>query len=311
MDINVIGLSGGYDGIVAAVLFNGKAQAPRGLQTTDVSPATITISNPRDRLVLSEWRDMNIAFAITEWLMLMTGDDSVDRIGWYAKNMYQFSSDGKTVDGAYGPRVAPHLGKLIARLSADPHSRHGVVTILKTEDFERPNPPCTISVQARNTHDAGVLHLDWITTMRSNDLIWGFTYDVFFWTMTQEWLALQLGVELGEYSHNVGSLHIYTERDARMLAARSWGLATHLPMPPMIDSSYEAISWLSAVEASARAGLFDHAIAVTETLEPYWQMWACVLIAWSARKWGSVNIAHAAAAQIQFEPLRRLVERRL
>jgi thymidylate kinase len=45
--------------------------------------------------------------------------------------------------------------------------------------------------------------------MRSNDIVLGFTYDIFAFTMFQEMMANELGLELGTYYHNVGSMHIY------------------------------------------------------------------------------------------------------
>ena len=48
-----------------------------------------------------------------------------------------------------------------------------------------------------------------IGTMRSNDILWGFPYDVNGFTLIQKAIASILGVELGTYIHNVGSLHAY------------------------------------------------------------------------------------------------------
>jgi len=63
---------------------------------------------------------------------------------------------------------------------------------------------CTTSVQflVRDSK----LHL--ITTMRSNELNFGFRTDVVFFTMLQEIMASLLNVAMGTYYHNVGSLHV-------------------------------------------------------------------------------------------------------
>jgi thymidylate synthase len=47
------------------------------------------------------------------------------------------------------------------------------------------------------------------TFMRSNDLVWGFQYDVFFFTLIQEIMANELNVELGSYNHTATSFHVY------------------------------------------------------------------------------------------------------
>jgi hypothetical protein len=51
--------------------------------------------------------------------------------------------------------------------------------------------------------------LNAVTYMRSNDIILGTAYDVFVFTMLQEYIANALGVDMGAYTHVAGSLHIY------------------------------------------------------------------------------------------------------
>ena len=45
--------------------------------------------------------------------------------------------------------------------------------------------------------------------MRSNDLWTGFPYDVFQFTAMQILMSMELGLELGSYTHIAGSLHLY------------------------------------------------------------------------------------------------------
>src|SRR5690606_23041711 len=53
------------------------------------------------------------------------------------------------------------------------------------------------------------LHM--ITSMRSNDFIFGFQYDVVMFTMLQETIANSLGIDVGNYIHNAGSMHVYKD----------------------------------------------------------------------------------------------------
>ena len=64
---------------------------------------------------------------------------------------------------------------------------------------------CTVCLQffIRNNK----LHMT--TYMRSNDLWMGFPYDVFQFTNMQVLMSMELGVELGTYTHISGSLHLY------------------------------------------------------------------------------------------------------
>jgi len=51
--------------------------------------------------------------------------------------------------------------------------------------------------------------LDMIVTMRSNDLLWGFSYDINQFAYIQKLLAMIIGVGIGNYIHHSNSLHIY------------------------------------------------------------------------------------------------------
>lgn len=58
--------------------------------------------------------------------------------------------------------------------------------------------------------------LNLIVCMRSNDIYLGFPYDIFNFSMFQEYIAGKLGVKLGEYIHVVGSLHYYKKMRRRL-----------------------------------------------------------------------------------------------
>jgi thymidylate synthase len=72
--------------------------------------------------------------------------------------------------------------------------------------------PCTLSLvfQIRDNK------LQLSVTMRSNDIIWGFCNDSYVFTLLQEYVANDLGIEMGEYVHHSISMHIY-ERHFDML----------------------------------------------------------------------------------------------
>ena len=59
------------------------------------------------------------------------------------------------------------------------------------------------------------------TTMRGQDVWIGLPYDLFFYTVLHELVAGWLGAELGEFHHQVGSLHIYESHldDAEQLTS--------------------------------------------------------------------------------------------
>ena len=98
-------------------------------------------------------------------------------------------------------------------LKESPESRQAVIHIKEPRNtFENPTDDlnCTVCLQffIRDRK------LYMTTYMRSNDLWLGFPYDVFNFTALQIYIAMQLDVELGTYTHISGSLHLY-EKDKK------------------------------------------------------------------------------------------------
>lgn len=132
-------------------------------------------------------------------------------ITFYNKRYSQFSDNGVDLYGAYGKRIFNEINNqwenIIKKLQEDSESRQAVISIFEPKDLTvvSKDIPCTCHIQYFIRKNK----LNCIVTMRSNDIIWGTPYDVFNFTMIQEILANVLNVELGEYLHFVGSLHIY------------------------------------------------------------------------------------------------------
>jgi thymidylate synthase len=104
--------------------------------------------------------------------------------------------------------------------------------------------------------------------MRSNDVVWGVPYDLFFFTMLQEYLATCLGVRVGEYIHFASSMHLYERHFSlaeRILSTESVECA---PMDPMTDP--EALPQFVECERLLRAGL-DGQSCVNLLGSPYWR----------------------------------------
>lgn len=210
--------------LVSWIIENGKTYSPRGQETLEMMDAHLVVRNPVDRLIFDPGRKMNLAFAIADWVQMMVGDDTLKFLTDFIPGIADFADpDDKTrIGGAYGPRIKnPALDinqvhSVIDRLAKDHDSRQAVMTIYDGQlDLLRPGHvvPCTISLQFLIRQDK--LHC--IANMRSNDVVWGLTYDVFNFTMIQEWIAKRLGYEVGPYHHHAGSLHLYVDRDKEMV----------------------------------------------------------------------------------------------
>jgi thymidylate synthase len=188
-----------------------------GSRTMEIVDAHLKVTNPRDRIVGNRGRKMNLVFGMAEWLAMMFDEDSLSYFERYISTYGAYSTDGNKIDGSYGPRLhefGDQIEAVVKLLNRRLTSRQAIMSIYSGRDlfgYGGKNTPCTVSLQflVRNNH------LDMITTMRSNDLVWGLTYDLFCFTLFQEYIANKLvshRVQLGTYYHNAGSLHIY-ERD--------------------------------------------------------------------------------------------------
>lgn len=214
----------------STVLEQGENVAPRGKDTREVIGVHLRLTDPRRRLLdIPPVRVLNPAFAVAETIWVLSGSDAT----WiydFNDALRQFS-DGGVLQGAYGPRmrswgstaaslrdseaaahgaVASPVDQLDAvrrLLRHDPDSRRAVIQLFDpSRDFRgHLDVPCTLGY--RFYLRKGRLHMH--TTMRSQDLWWGFGYDVFAATVLQELLAGWLGADVGEYNHHVDSLHIY------------------------------------------------------------------------------------------------------
>lgn len=200
-----------YHLALSRVLTHGDHVRPRDMQTRELRSVTLQLTNPLANLVVSPTRKANYAFGIAEFLWILSGSNDAETIGRFNKQMLNFSDDGTYMRGAYGPKVIEQLPYIEATLKADPCSRQALMTIWR----ERPGPtkdvPCTTLFQFFIRNGA----LDMITYMRSNDLWLGFPYDLYDFTMLQNYLTHRLGVLVGTYTHVVGSLHIYEEHWAK------------------------------------------------------------------------------------------------
>lgn len=147
--------------------------------------------------------------------------------------------------------------------------------------------------------------------MRSNDAWMGLVHDVFAFTMIQEMVARSLDVELGTYTHFVGSLHLY---DGSLDSAQEFveeGLqATTIPMTQMpAGDPWDGANKLTTAEAAVRSGMHPSRVPLPD--EPYWADLARILIAYHVRKAGDRAEASRIEAMISLEPIRELLDRKL
>lgn len=266
------------------------------------------LQNPRARLPFVAERDLSASYAVAELLWYLSGSDSTEWIGYYAPFWRNISDDGETANSAYGARVfrARHprvhgvdvvhresqWDRIKRELKDDRDSRRAVIHIRTAADswLADKDVPCTLSLQFFIRDDQ--LHA--VVSMRSSDLILGIPYDVVAFTLFQELMALELGVQLGKYVHVSNSMHLY-ERDFGMVekiisAAGVAVDASIASMPPL--PSLPPLVLLGAVETQLRLAKttaeISTALAEVEkvNMDPYWVDWIRVLASNRAGKLG-------------------------
>jgi thymidylate synthase len=208
----------------------------------EIFSVLLELKHPRARLSRSETRGKPFS-CLGEFLWYLSRDNKLDFIRYYISAYEKETEDGETIYGGYGPRLFDRRGygqlqNVITLLKDRPESRRAVIQLFDAEDIARRHKevPCTCTLQFLVRHER--LHL--LTTMRSNDAYKGLPHDIFCFTMLQEVVARTLGVELGSYSHFVGSLHLYDDErdgyDDDREAAQQYldeGVQSTILMPPM------------------------------------------------------------------------------
>jgi len=170
----------------------------------------MVIKDSSDSIATDMNRNVNVKLASAEALQLMGGFSDPEVMGNIAPNTRQFRTGG-VFNGAYGPRIRPQLEKATERLRIDGGTRQAVVTVwdpLYDQQDGIKDIPCTVSYNWHIRDDK----LHQTTHMRSNDIWWGWTYDLPMHASLLHTMAHILDVGVGDYVHVVDSLHIY-ERD--------------------------------------------------------------------------------------------------
>lgn len=218
MYIEEEGFSSIYIKLCKYLLENGELVSPRHMPTTEIRGVTLKILNPRTRILNKNVRNVSLSFAIGEWLWCMSGSNDLNVIQYYAPSYNKYSDDGAKLNGAYGPRIKSNIKKIINLLEEDKNTRRAVIPIYDKKDvgLDSNDIPCTLELQFMIRDNK----LDMFTNMRSNDLYLGLPYDVFNFTMWQEYIASLLNINIGTYTHHVNSMHFY-EKDKQKIVKAS------------------------------------------------------------------------------------------
>jgi len=212
----------------------GTTSAPRGSETKEILNYNITLRSPRNRVITFPERKTSTKYLLGELCWYLGGDNTIEGILPYSKFWTNIVNSGEydgypkdTINSNYGNRLFGHAHidafadregpfnqwtETISLLRRDKDTRQAIMNIHVPGDrhFGNKDVPCTLTLQWFIRENK--LHL--VVNMRSNDIIRGFTNDVFQFTMLQEIMLVNLReyypeLELGHYYHNAGSMHLY------------------------------------------------------------------------------------------------------
>ena len=176
----------------------------------EICDAVFCVEDPTRNIVISPIRKMPMRYAVGELAWYLSGSNRVSDISRFAKKWVDISDDGETNNSAYGYRIFTKFGfdqwnHVKNMLQKDPNSRQAVIHIKDADNKPTKDTPCTVYLQFLLRD--GKLNLS--VHMRSNDIWMGVPYDMFSFCFLQMKMAMELGVEIGEYHHYAGSLHMY------------------------------------------------------------------------------------------------------
>jgi len=117
----------------------------------------------------------------------------------------------ETFSSAYGPKIKRQLPRVIELLKENPKTRRAVIHILSEEDKTILDHETTMEYPCTNSLQLFIREgkLDFLCSMRSNNVLAVMPYDVYIFASLQEHIAGLLGISLGNYHHQIASAHFF------------------------------------------------------------------------------------------------------
>lgn len=194
-------------------------------------PVCTIYEKPLERVLYWQARDANPFLHFFESLWMLAGRNDIKFLTQFAKNMANYSDDGKTMNGAYGHRwmqyfqtlvqtgedkydmqILDQLAVIAAALKANPDDRRNVLAMwdghhdlgLASKDL-----PCNTHAYFLRGSDGA---LNMTVSNRSNDIIWGaYGANAVHFSFLQEYMAAAIGCPVGRYWQMSNNYHGYLE----------------------------------------------------------------------------------------------------
>jgi thymidylate synthase len=273
-------------------------QASRNGPTREILHVAISVSDPRQRWVVSRNPPMNIAFALAEIVWIMAGRNDSVFLNYFNRGLPKYCGNGPTYHGAYGHRLrkrlkVDQLARAYQALNKNPDSRQVVLQFwdgtvdLPKEDGQPSSEdiPCNVVAMLKVRDDA----LEWTQIIRSNDVFLGLPYNFVQFTTMQEILAGWLGLSPGTYNQVSDSLHIYEQDLNQMESAQPAPMNENTDLFALSKNEFDLV--FGELERQSNA-VIDQTISIETLVEQIkkcslpaaYRNVLCVLFAEGARK---------------------------
>ena len=187
-----------------------------------VNNAVLQLNNPRARHLNLHGRKNNIFSVIAELFWVMAGDINIDPfLSHFLPRAEEFSDDGTTWRGGYGKRIYANnqvQGVIDTFKTEGLNTRRAVISIYESMlDSPKGLKEVYKLDSSKDIPCNNMLHfyvakgkLNCNAFSRSGDVVWGVSnVNIPEWTFLMEYIAQEIGVEVGVYTHSVTNLHIY------------------------------------------------------------------------------------------------------
>lgn len=225
LTIDVQNVEMAYERLCGIIMTKGHVEESRNGKVMVMNgPTIVKFRSPAERVLMDVERNANPFFHLFEALWMLAGSNDVEYISQFNKQMKAYSDDGQTFNAAYGHRWRKHFGydqiaRSIGMLRDNPSDRRVVITQWDPRadlGSSSLDVPCHQQIMPRVYEGK----LNFFTTNRSNDLIWGLCgANAVHLTVLMELMASAVGLPLGEWVIATNNLHIYD---------RHWELAKNV-----------------------------------------------------------------------------------
>jgi thymidylate synthase len=208
--------------IARAIRDHGRVIMSRGSETREITGASITVHEPDRMIVTLKERNADLGYLASEMNWYLNGDYT-SALAPDARIWREIRNGDGTLNSNYGQIALRDKENgmtqyewCVTRLTEDLMTRQAVINYNQPRHKYDGNKDYVCALSQQFLYRDGAL--DTYVNMRSNDLIYGYTYDAAWYRHVQMALARDLNVKPGKYHHTAASMHVY-KRHYAMLEA--------------------------------------------------------------------------------------------